>query len=318
MTANSAASGPSSGLAKAIWLNQQYTVLSTDCLLHQADWLAGKLSGNFRCTDNNNALKTGYDTSTQCWPEYLQKLGIRSQNLPRVVPPGTTINSITAAAAAATGLAKTAVIVAGTTDSTAAVIATGANQPGDAITSLGSTLVLKIISEQPIFNTEYGVYSQPYGEFWLAGGASNAGGAVLRQYFTDDQMTDMQQSLDFSQPTELSYYPLNGPGERFPINDATLKPCLTPRPDDDVVFFQAILEAITDIECRGYQLLYDLGAAKPQTLFSCGGGSENRKWRKKRAETLNIPISQPKNTEAAYGAALLAVRSVKSGMNHRN
>lgn len=73
---------------------------------------------------------------------------------------------------------------------------------------------------------------------WLraAGGASNSGGAVLRSFFTDGQLTALTSQIDVSAPPGLGYYPLPKAGERFPINDPQLQPRLTPRPDSDAEF----------------------------------------------------------------------------------
>ena len=38
------------------------------------------------------------------------------------------------------------------------------------------------------------------GDAWLVGGASNTGGAVLRQYFTDKQLVELTQRVDPSRP----------------------------------------------------------------------------------------------------------------------
>ena len=76
------------------------------------------------------------------------------------------------------------------------------------------------------------------GDVWLVGGASNSGGAVLRKFFTDEQMRRMTPLLNPSQPTGLAYYPLPAMGERFPENDPQKQPRMEPRPSDDVVFFQ--------------------------------------------------------------------------------
>jgi hypothetical protein len=70
------------------------------------------------------------------------------------------------------------------------------------------------------------------------GGASNTGGVVLRQYFTNKQLQELTSQIDLSQPTGFDYYPLVKPGERFPVNDPNLKPRLEPRPADDVKFLQ--------------------------------------------------------------------------------
>ena len=56
--AASAARGATSALARVLLMQDRPGALR---LLHQADWIAGKLSGRFDRSDWNNALKTGYD-----------------------------------------------------------------------------------------------------------------------------------------------------------------------------------------------------------------------------------------------------------------
>jgi hypothetical protein len=66
---------------------------------------------------------------------------------------------------------------------------------------------------------------------------------VLRQYFTNEQLQQLSQHINLSQPSGLDYYPLVGPGERFPVNDPSMQPRLLPRPDDDVLFLQGAAAA---------------------------------------------------------------------------
>ena len=74
------------------------------------------------------------------------------------------------------------------------------------------------------------------GDSWLVGGASNSGGAVLRQLFSDQQLAQLSAAIDPSQVSPLDYYPLPAAGERFPVNDPLLAPRLEPRPEDDTQF----------------------------------------------------------------------------------
>ncbi|WP_127477400.1 FGGY-family carbohydrate kinase [Sulfurivermis fontis] len=309
----SAAHGTASGLAKLLWLRRQPGAERAAHLLTQTDYLNGLLGGRHDISDANNCLKSGYDAVQRGWPGWLEQLGIPRHLLPQVVTPGTTIGSIHPELALRYGFAPDTQIVAGTTDSTAAFLATGAAQPGEAVTSLGSTLVLKVISERPVFTPEYGVYSQPLGELWLVGGGSNSGGAVLRQFFTDAAMAALTPRLRPERPTGLDYYPLPAPGERFPVCDPTLPPRLTPRPDDAAVFFQGLLEGIARIEQRGYQLLAELGAPWPVTLRTVGGGARNPAWTALRHTLLQVPMVEPRHTQAAYGAALLARKTLMEG-----
>lgn len=303
---DSTANAITAGLPKILWLAAHTRQQEIAHIMHQADWLACQLTRRPGYSDSNNCLKSGYDPLTQRWPDWLARLPLPSAWLPTVMQPGQTLGPIHAAVAKELGLEASVQIVAGTTDSTAAILATGAHQVGEAITSLGSTLVCKVISDKPVFASEYGVYSQPFGEHWLVGGGSNSGGAVLRNYFSDARMQAMSLQLDTSQPSGLDYYPLPGTGERFPINDPTLPSRVTPRPDTELGFFHGLLEGIARIEYNGYQLLHTLGAPYPVSVRSVGGGAANQAWTRIRSALLNTPMLEVEHTEAAYGSALLA------------
>lgn len=302
--ADSPARGVTSGLAKLLRLLPDY---QSDIRVHsQSDWLLHRLLGHRNAMDSNNALKLGWDAINQQWPEWIEKLELPQGVLPQVVPAGTPLGTINQESAARFGLPKCLTICAGTTDSTAAFIASGASKPGEAVTALGSTLVLKVISEQPLFAPEFGIYSHPLGDRWLVGGASNSGGAVLREFFSDEQMAVMTPLLKPQEPTGFDYLPLPSPGERFPVNDPNLAPRLEPRPNDDLHFFQGLLEGIARIEKRGYDKLAELGAPYPSSIRSNGGGAANPAWTEIRASMLSVPMLPAVQSEAAFGAALLA------------
>jgi hypothetical protein len=315
--ANTAAHGATGALAKLLWLQDAGLTRSARHALHQADWIAGKLCGRFGVSDFNNALKLGFDPVNNCWPEWLARLKAPMDLLPEVVVPGTTLGTLSAAliteSARRFTLPENTRVVAGTTDSTAAFLATGARDIGEAVTVLGSTLVLKVVADTPVFAPEFGVYSQPLPSGrWLVGGASNSGGVVLRQYFSDAQLAAMTPRLRPEHPTGLDYYPLPAIGERFPVNDPGKQPRLAPRPEDDAQFFQGILEGIARIEAEGYALLARLGAPYPISVRSTGGGAQNAAWTAIRAHFLGSIMKPAHSTDAAYGAALLAKSGVTS------
>jgi hypothetical protein len=174
------------------------------------------------------------------------------------------------------------------------------------VTALGSTLVLKLLSDKPVFSAEHGVYSHRLLNRWLVGGASNSGGAVLLQYFKIEQMREMTPQLDPTLLTGLEYYPLPGIGERFPINDPGMQPILEPLPGDSITFFQGMLEGIAGIEAHGYQLLHNLGAPKVSEIRTTGGGAQNPAWTQIRERILGTPIKPARSSLSAYGTALLA------------
>lgn len=297
----------SSSLAKLLFLEPRLTSRGF-LALHQADWILGKLSGRFGLSDENNSLKLGYDPVKRKWPAWISQLDLPHSCLPKVHPPATIVGRLSDEVAQLTGLPGCIRLVTGTTDSNAATLAAGAERIGDAVTSLGSTLVLKILSDQPVNAPEYGVYSHRLGDRWLVGGASNSGGAVTAAYFTPEEMVQLTRKMNPDNPTGLDYYPLLQPGERFPLNDPDYPPRLLPKANNRMDFFQGILEGIAQIEKQGYELLQQLGTPKPNQVISIGGGAANEPWRRIRQRMLGIPVTRAAQSQAAYGTALLALQ----------
>jgi len=294
--------GATSGLAKFLWLTQH--IADAHYFLHQADWLTALLSGRPGIADYHNALKTGYDARTLRWPDWVSALP-HSHLLPDVVAPGTDLGQIRHNIAARFGISPHCRIHAGTTDSTAAFIASGVTEPGIGVTSLGTTLVLKQLSDKRIEAPEYGVYSHRYGELWLVGGASNTGAGILQNFFDDRQIAELSERIDAMQDSPLDYYPLSKPGERFPTNDPQLAPRLEPRPANDAAFLHGLLQSLARIEADGYARLEALGATPLHAVVTNGGGARNETWRRLRERLLGVPVGTAAHAEAAYGCALL-------------
>lgn len=295
----------SSSLAKLLWWQQQSYFPQARYLLHQADWLAYLLHGRLGISDYHNALKLGYDVDHLCYPNWLQNLSF-SNLYPQVLTPGTVIGRVTPENCRRLNLSTNCTVKTGTTDSIAAFLASGASQPGEAVTSLGSTLVLKLLSRTKVTAAEFGIYSHRLGKLWLTGGASNTGGAVLKHFFTNEQLEQLSAQIDPKITSPLKYYPLLEPGDRFPINDPNLLPQLEPRPHEPEKFLHGLIESITRIEELGYRKLQSLGADQLICVYTAGGGAKNVVWRKIRQRYLKVPVAYPINTEAAYGSALLA------------
>ncbi len=300
--ATSAAHGATSGLAKLLVFQQMPGVVK---VLHQADWIAAQLCG-VQASDDNNALKTGYDPVSASWPDWMSDAGAQMDLLPVVHRPGTVLGGLQKAVAAEFDLPADVQVFTGTTDGCAAFLATGASQPGDGVTSLGTTLVLKLLSDKPIFAPESGIYSHHIMGLWLAGGASNTGGGVLLEHFTAADLKALSAHIDPDNPLDLGYYPLSKPGERFPIADPKMPARLHPRPPEDAAFLQAMLEGMADIEALGYRKLKDLGGPALRSVRTVGGGAENTAWTALRQRALTVPMPAPHHAEAAYGAAVLA------------
>lgn len=298
-----------SSLVKLLWMMPQPSFNQAKYFLHQADWLGFLLHGYLGISDYHNALKLGYDVEQLRYPEWLEQLNIPIQ-LPKVLPPGTPIRELRPEIATQFNLPSDCVVCTGTTDSIAAFLASGAKSPGEAVTSLGSTLAVKLLSRTRVEDARYGIYSHRLGDLWLTGGASNTGGAVLKQFFSDAELAQFSSEIDSTKVSELNYYPLLQAGDRFPINDPHLPPRLEPRPDNPVEFLHGLLESIARIEGQGYELLQQFGADQLTRVYTAGGGAANSTWTAIRQRCLQVPVIASENTEAAYGSALLAMRGI--------
>ena len=298
------AAAATSGLAKMLWLKKRLGLERARLYLNQADWLSALLSGR-PVSDYHNALKMGADLETGQWPAWVEFLA-DVDYLPVLVKPGATLGLVERPRARELGLNQDCLVRAGTTDSIAAFLAAGVDRPGEAVTSLGTTLVLKLLSQTRVDDGRHGIYSHWFGDLWLAGGASNAGGGVLRQHFSDDELPALSARINPEISSGLDYYPLPRPGERFPVNDPALPPRLEPRPANRAEFLHGLLEGLARIEALGYRRLAELGATPLTRVVSSGGGAGNMVYERIRARMLGVPIARAAEHEACYGAARLA------------
>jgi sugar (pentulose or hexulose) kinase len=275
-------------------------------LAFEADYVARALARRDLPTDLNNALKAGGDPVKRRWPDWLATLGLTDRVLPALVEPGQRLCAIDEGLSAKLGFSSPPAIAAGTTDGCAAALAAGLSEFGDAVTSLGTTLVLKVLSDRPVFSAEHGIYSHRMRGSWLAGGASRAGGAILRHVFGDAALETLADHPIADAPSSLSYVPLLSSGERFPVADPHLQPVLDPRPPSDNAYFLAIIDALVRWEQRGYDALTARGAPRVRRLSAVGGGTRNMAWMRTRRRDMGFARFQAQSQMTACGAARLA------------
>ncbi len=299
--------GSQSALARLLFLLQNQRQNGDVYAWCQAGWISALWREDAHVSDYNNMLKLGYDPVLKSWPQWFKQLPLPNNVLPKVLNPGAAIGPINQALAKQLGLSENCQIHAGTTDSIAAYLAAKTTQTGEAVTSLGTTLAIKINSNKQVELQSAGIYSHRLQQRWLVGGASNVGAGIFKKLFTTDEIKSLTSQLQPDQPTGLSYYPLIKTGERFPVNDPSKKPVLEPIPDDKRLYFQGLLESIALIERQAYEKLNQLGAPYPSKVFTCGGGSTNASWTQIRAKTLGVPVVEAASTDAAYGVARLAL-----------
>eukprot|EP00903_Cladosiphon_okamuranus_P008792 g8421.t1 len=344
-----------SALMKLVLWHLQSPIEPDEAFCHQADYVAAHTTGargpGSIVSDWNNALKAGFDVESLSWPEWLleSEIGREIRHcLPEVAMPGAVVGHVSATTACRFGLHARCEVVAGTTDSIAAFIAANTTTPGHAVTSLGSTLAVKMLSERRVEDASRGVYSHRLGhagrggstggrrqggggdadqdargsdesadtgDLWLVGGASNVGCAVLRmEGFESSELEALSREIDANEDSPLDdYYPLTRGtrGERFPTNDPVKESVLEPRPESRREYLHGLLQAIARVESEGYAALEALGATKLRRVDTAGGGAVNPTWTAMRQRLLGVPTGRASNTDAAYGCALLAMQGLE-------
>ncbi|WP_149181459.1 FGGY family carbohydrate kinase [Streptomyces sp. TRM49041] len=302
---------PSWALPKLLWLLRHHSPLPPGArLLHQADYVVERLTGGPVATDSSHALKTGYDTERESWPTAVfEDLRIPGALLPDVVRPGTVLGAVCPEATEATGVPEGTLVVAGMTDGCAAQISAGALEPGAWNSVLGTTLVLKGVTEQRLRDPLGVVYSHraPDGN-WLPGGASSTGAGVLSLAFPGRNLATLDVRAQPFEPSGLVTYPLAGKGERFPFLAPEAKGfTLGDRHGAaEADYHASLLQGVAFVERLCFDYLGLLGAPLDGPVTFTGGGARSPYWCQLRADVLGRPVGLPDNAEAALGMAVLA------------
>ena len=305
VTDQNLASTVNSSLARALRLTEKYGY--NLILRHQADWISGWLLDDWRFGEAGNNLRLGWNLIEEKWPLDFYKLPWYD-SLPKILKSGSILGKISSQKAKNLGLPKSLEIIAGTTDSNAAVLSTDATDK-EGITVLGSTIVIKCFNSQPI-NYE-GITNHFVSGKWICGGSSNAGGAVLKKFFNEEELKELSNQINPYKSSGLFYRPLPRTGERFPISDPDLEAILEPRPISDSLYLHGLLEGLARIEAEGWALFAKIGLSIPKQIITIGGGAGNPQWRKIRERIIGIPINSC-DSPPAKGVAKIALGLLKS------
>lgn len=299
---------PSFALAKILWIkNNEPDIFSqAGRFVAPVDYITGKLTGIFRISDTSNVLKTGYDLINKKWPSFISGLGIDLSLLPEVRLPGEVIGEIKRDIREEVGIPEGVVVCAGATDGVASFFASGAVHPGEWNTTLGTTLVVKGVSENILRDKLGRFYSHlhPQG-YWLPGGASSCGGECLNVKFRSN-FSRLDEGVEERIPTGVIVYPLVRDGERCPFVMSGAQGFMIGKPRDKIELYAAYLEGVGLVERWIYEVIEELGCRVGEVIYVSGGGAKSNIWLRIRASILNKTLIRPKIPEAAFGAAILA------------
>ncbi|HEU5331372.1 MAG TPA: FGGY-family carbohydrate kinase [Actinocrinis sp.] len=267
------------------------------------------------CTDNRDVHHVAWD------PALVRRCGLDPDKLPALVPPGTVVGPLTARAAEELGLSASAVVVAGTGDTTAAAIGAGAVRDFDAHLYVGTSAWISCHVPYKKTDLRTSVASLPAavpGRYWIATVQDVAGKAV--DWLIDNVLHDTRPERALEELNALAASSPPGArgvlftpwlnGERTPVDDSALRggwfnaSLATDRADLARSVFEGIalnarwmLEAVERFTGR-----------ELRPLRFIGGGASSALWCQAMADVLDRPILQAAEPVLANvrGAALLA------------
>jgi len=311
---------------KWLWLKEHEPDVyrRTHAVLQVNGFLIHRLTGRFSMDVSNGPLTLFFDSPNLRYSERLaDRMGLDLAKMPAVMACAEVVGEVTAAAAAATGLAAGTPVVAGMCDGTAAALEAGLTEVGDAVEMTGQSTVVSICADAPYLGRELISLVHAIPGRYLAVGALVATGGALR-WFRDqlgepERLAAQAQGID---PFEvLSAEAAGSPaganrllflpymfGERSPIWDTDAR---------GVFFGLSLASTKADmvraiLEGAAFGLRHNLEAAaaagfRARTLACVGGGSRSPVWNQIKADVTGMPIRLPvAATGAPLGDALAA------------
>lgn len=231
------------------------------------------------------------------WDDNLAaELGITTPQLPRLVPTAWECGRVD-------GL-DGPVLASGCIDALAEQIVAGADDDGDVIVILGTTLILWGVTSSE--TTPAGLFSIPHttpGKM-LVGGPSNAGGLFVN--WATSWLAEAAGPADPGRVPVWAPYPR---GERVPYQDHLLRGTVG-RLDlthDASALRRSVLEATGFVARRMLDAARDAGVLQPRRIIATGGGIRNEEWVQTLADCTGLPVDCVAVPEGgALGSAFLA------------
>jgi xylulokinase len=268
-----------------------------------------------------------FDVHNLCWHEEAARHITSTERLPQTYWSCEIVGTVTADAAAQTGLAEGTLVIAGTTDAAAEAISAGVSEAGDMMLMFGSSLFF-ILKTKQLRETEH-FWSSNFldkGTWALLGGMSTSGSLTtwFRGQFAQTEVAQENaggESAYALLAREASRSPLgaNGlivlpyfAGERTPLHDHRARGMFFglslkhTRGD----LYRAILEGVGFAVRHNLEVMREEGA-EVLRVRAVGGGVQNTLWIQSVSDIANIQLTIPElQYGASYGDAFMAAVGV--------
>ena len=255
-------------------------------------------------TDTSHSLKIGVDLENISYtPAAIATAQALNIKLPKLLLSGSKLATLSKGLADQLRLDQIPIYAGMTDGCTAQISAAGAN---GSVTSLGTTMVIKAVSNKNINGPSFYSHLLPKNRY-LAGGASNIGGISYKEFAGDIDNWN-QKATDFG-VANMVCYPLPAIGERFPFLSSQMTKVESNPVSGEIERYRAILEAIAFTEKYAYDLLEQAGANISNQIFTVGGGGKSNLLSQIRATVMNKQVVIMAKSGSDIGAAMLAYAS---------
>jgi sugar (pentulose or hexulose) kinase len=207
----------------------------------------------------------------------------------------------------------------------ASLVASGACEPGHANTTLGTTIVWKVLTEaKPQLTAGMYCHRHP-GGLWAPGAASNTGPGSLRTERAALTPAGLDRLAAGHLPGSHFCYLLRSKGERFPFLNSEAETFFETEPTSAAESWASQLQSLAFVERWGYERLRDCGVAVGSQIFSAGSAAASPVLSQLRASALDREVIHCRQPNSAFGAAVLAasatlfagdLKSAIHGMTH--
>ncbi len=288
-------------------------------LFMPSSWLAWNLTGEY-VLDHHSASQCTplYDSVAQEWYEPWAGPIVGDIELPRLVWADTVVGTVTAAAAAATGLPAGVPVIAGTIDAWTEAVSVGAHSVGDLMLMYGTTMFLVCtVRDRVLVRELWGTVGAFAGTRNLAGGMATSGAitAWLRALVGEPDFATLAAEAEASGPGArgllmLPYFA----GERTPIADPDARGVIAGLTVEHTRgdLYRAALEATAFGVRHNVAAMRDAGAPI-ERIVAVGGGAGSDIWPRIVSDITGLTQHIPRVTiGASFGAAFLAAGAVAS------
>jgi len=304
---------------KILWVkeNEPEVYAKTSHVLLPKDYIRYCLTGGYAMDKADGAGTVLFDLKARDWSlEVLYKLGINPAWMPYTYEGTDITGSVTAEAAAATGLKAGTPVMAGGGDQAAQAVGVGAVEPGIIGLTVGTSGVIFAATPSALIEPEGRLHAFCHavpGMWHFMGVMLSAAGSL--QWYRDTlaagvSFDDLLKEAESAPAGSggLQFLPYLS-GERTPHPDPLARGGfigLTIR-HSRAHLTRSVLEGVAFGLKDSFTLIQNAGLGKITRICASGGGTKGALWRQILASVLNAELVTVNTTEgAAYGAALLA------------